>query len=257
MRGVCAQSCSYRWLCCFPNVGKAQVYQFRDAAAGGDRRARGLADQRRAGRRPAGSSTTRRRVPFLRRAGDGADRRLSRACRVYADTTLEPFSIVYVPIGRDRLRAVRTPARRRARGHDGQPHAVVPGSERASEFGAVRCGRRATGRRSAPAGRTSVPHGTSLGAGTGAGCADRGRSTSTRRRSRSPRPSGGTTASGSSSTARGGTAHGPAVPFSADRFDAGWRVPRVPGLSGQDQATRTRSGSPSLQDGPLAPYAKR
>ena len=48
---------------------------------------------------------------------------------LYADTTLEPYSIVFVPIGRERHAALRAPPGRRARGDRGIAPAVVSDSE--------------------------------------------------------------------------------------------------------------------------------
>ena len=48
---------------------------------------------------------------------------------VYADTTLEPFSVLYVPVSRDRLREYERRRDPRAGGHDRQPGAVLSGAE--------------------------------------------------------------------------------------------------------------------------------
>ena len=46
---------------------------------------------------------------------------------LYADTTVEPYSMVFVPVSRGRDAAVRAAAARRSGRNDRQPHAVVSG----------------------------------------------------------------------------------------------------------------------------------
>jgi hypothetical protein len=192
---------------------------------------------------------------------------------VYADTTLEPFSLIYVPIGRDRMREyerrrdgelagttgsrlpsfpVQSPSvqalRETSVGAIGTTGLIEPAQPLASGAAVLQPGAAA-----APVG-TSGGSATNATASVGTAGADRGLARRTLIES-IPRPSG---ANGVWLEFNGARwyADGPATSFSPDRF-----VP-VGEYRGFPVYRDKISGSPDIwvavvKDGPLAPYRKQ
>ena len=198
---------------------------------------------------------------------------------VYADTTLEPYSVVYVPIGRDRMREYerrrdrdlagttgsRAPSFPVALATDRAPREPAPGT--ASMSGAVgTTGIIATGESAATAatsasggaGTTGASASTSTTQTSAIGTtfsADRGRS---RRPLIESIPAPSATSNGVWLEFNGARWYldGPAATFSPDRFEPvgeyrGFAVYR------DKRSTKNEIWISVVKDGPVAPYAKR
>ena len=112
----------------FPNMGNAQVFQFRTPPP--DVTAAGAAWQINSEPIVVGGLIYYPTRGF--RMFDGqvmAQTGIFEGVPVYADTTIEPYSELYVPLGSEPHARLRAAARARARRHHRQPRADVPGRQ--------------------------------------------------------------------------------------------------------------------------------
>jgi hypothetical protein len=229
----------------FPNIGNAQVYQFRTpppevtaASASWQLNGEPLVFQ-------GLVYQPTREFRFF----DGlvmAQLGVYQGVPVYADLTLEPFSVVYVPVGRDRLRAYERPRDRELAGTTGS---------RVPSFPVRVASRPAAEERPVGTAGTIVP--SAVGGMETPRVPDRTRPTRTTVES-IPRPQAASGINGIWLEFSGSRwyAAGPAVSFRPDRFTPIGEYRGFP-------VYRDTNGDPDriwvsvVRDGPLAPYEKR
>jgi len=178
---------------------------------------------------------------------------------MYADTTIEPWSLVYVPVGRERLRAFERARTGRLEGTSGSRSAsfvTMPSKtgDAATLATPVNPGPPSVGERPVGTAGSVVPRASGMNAPV-ASIPDRPRSTRTRVES-IPRPRASTAGVWLEFNGNRWYSAGSAVPFMTDRFTAvgqyrGFTVYRA--TSGD----RDRIWVAVVPDGPVAPYEKR